>query len=205
VVRHDLSCVGGRVQCDDPQNRRPPGKEITNASYARHAAPTVDSFEIHELIMNGDQPEDVADRLELQELVHRYAQAVDRADGAAVADLFVTDGVLIMYGERGSEDPTSVRRGKHEIARAINSLADRYLATAHLIGNHVPLVHGDQATAETRCEAHHVQANSEGARDTILFLRYYDRCVRQANGWRFFRRELRVDFSAEIPLGHSPG
>jgi len=97
-----------------------------------------------------------AERRELHELVERYAQAVDRADGAAVAELFADDGVLALWMTPGSDEQTGEMTGHDQVASVGNSLR-KYVATHHTISSHTSTVDGLHAHGETLCTAHHVE------------------------------------------------
>lgn len=128
-----------------------------------------------------------ADRLDIRDLVERYAQCADRADGPGVAALFVPDGALIIYLTPGAAEPTSTRRGREEISTALAAL-DRYRLTMHLIASHTATIIGDGASGETRCVAHHI---ADG-RDQVMSIRYADVFVHHEGHWRFAQREVRV-------------
>jgi ketosteroid isomerase-like protein len=141
----------------------------------------------------------VADRLAISDLVHRYAQGIDRRDLDAVMQLFTEDATFVAYATPGADEPTNTRRGKPDVAKGI-SLFRIYRATTHTIGNHVAAVHGDRAEGETRCVAYHVLG--EEADETLLVwhLRYLDTYQRGTEGWRIKDRVLRVDIVTEQPL-----
>jgi ketosteroid isomerase-like protein len=140
-----------------------------------------------------------AESRELHELVERYAQAVDRADGAAVADLFADDGVLALWMDPGSDKQTGERVGHAQIATVGEGL-DRYVATHHTISSHTSVVDGMRASGETLCTAHHVEEAGGKRHDRVLYLRYLDSFARTSNGWRFSRRELHVQWQSTIPV-----
>ncbi|MBV9870281.1 MAG: nuclear transport factor 2 family protein [Frankiaceae bacterium] len=135
------------------------------------------------------------DQWEIRQLIERYANGADRADGEAVAELFADDAELVVWLDPRDAKPTSTRRGPAEIATAI-SWMERYHATQHVISNSVVDIDGDTARGDTRCTAHHVQDqdNDQGPEDRILFIRYSDDFVRVDGSWRFSRRELRVQW-----------
>jgi uncharacterized protein (TIGR02246 family) len=139
------------------------------------------------------------DGWEIRQLVEAYAGNADRGDADAVAALFTTDGVLAMWLEPGQELPTASRHGRTEIATAITRLS-AYRFTQHLIGSCVIDVTGTTATAETQCTAHHISDTDTGPVDRTLYLRYSDRFTRTDAGWRFARRELRVQWVATTRL-----
>lgn len=141
----------------------------------------------------------VADRLAIADLVHAYAQGVDRRDAAAVAELFTEDGVFVAYATPGAVEPISRSSGRAEITRAIG-MARHYRQTTHTIGNHLAAVDGDRATGETRCVAYHVLGD-EGAETLLVWhIRYLDTFARRPDGWRFLERVLRVDLVSDQPL-----
>lgn len=141
----------------------------------------------------------VAELHELSELVEHYAQAVDRADGDAVAALFADDGVLALWMDPGSDKQTSERVGRDEIATVGESLS-RYVATHHTISSHTSSLDGRHASGETLCTAHHVEDVGGKRQDKVLYLRYLDTFTRTNAGWRFARRELYVQWASTLPV-----
>ena len=140
-----------------------------------------------------------AERRELHELVEHYAQAVDRGDGAAVAALFTEDGVLELWMDPGSTDPTGERAGRPAIAAAVDGIG-RYVATHHTISSHSSVVDGTVATGETMCTAHHVLDDKGRRSDRVLYIRYLDRFVRTSGPWLFSRREVHVQWVSVLPV-----
>lgn len=144
-------------------------------------------------------PSIVADRLAISDLVHAYAQGVDRRDAAAVAELFTEDGIFVAYATPDAAEPTSRSQGRADIAKAIG-MARHYRRTTHTIGNHLASVDGDRASGETRCVAYHVLGD-EGAETLLVWhVRYLDAYVRHRDGWRIRERVLRVDLVTDQPL-----
>jgi uncharacterized protein (TIGR02246 family) len=141
----------------------------------------------------------LADRLAISDLVHAYAQGVDRRDAVAVAQLFTDDGTFVAYATPGAAEPTSRSHGRAEIARAI-ATARYYRQTTHTIGSHLAAVEDDRATGETRCVAYHV-LGGEGSETLLVWhIRYIDTYARRPAGWRIRERELRVDLVTDQPL-----
>jgi ketosteroid isomerase-like protein len=140
-----------------------------------------------------------AESRDLHELVERYAQAVDRADGAAVGRLFADDGVLALWMTPGSDVQTRELAGPDEIATVGDSLR-RYVATHHTISSHTSEVDGRHASGETLCTAHHVEEVDGRRHDRVLYLRYLDTFTRTTDGWRFARRELHVQWATTLPV-----
>jgi uncharacterized protein (TIGR02246 family) len=140
-----------------------------------------------------------ADRQELRELVERYASAVDRADGSAVASLFSDHGVLALWMDPSSAASTGERRGRDQIASSVDGIS-RYVATHHTVSSSVATVDGDHAGGETLCTAHHVETTDAGRQDRVLYICYVDAFARTDGTWRFTRREVRVQWVAVHPL-----
>ena len=139
------------------------------------------------------------ERRELHELVERYAQAVDRADGDGVAELFSDDGVLATWMDPDTRKPTGENNGRTAIAKAVNGLS-RYVATHHTISSHSSTIDGAHATGETLCTAHHVTEDDGGKSDHVLYIRYLDTFVRTSGPWLFSRREVHVQWASTLPV-----
>jgi ketosteroid isomerase-like protein len=133
----------------------------------------------------------VADRMEIRDLVTRYAVAVDRKDWAAVRACFTDDATCDYAWFQG--DVTTV-------LELIERGLSRFESTMHLVGNHLAEVDGDAASAETYTLCHHRFRAPEGAIDRIAALRYLDGLVRTPQGWRIRRRDVAVDWERADPV-----
>jgi uncharacterized protein (TIGR02246 family) len=131
-------------------------------------------------------------------LVNAYAQAVDRRDAAGAAALFSEDGVLVVDSTPGENSPVVIE-GRDAIARALTRL-DRYNSTFHEITSHTVAFEPGRAKAQTGCVAHHITGAAGEERDRVWFVNYFDDLVSGPDGWRFARRELRVEIVQERRL-----
>jgi hypothetical protein len=152
---------------------------------------------------------DVADRLGLRDLVERYAQAVDAKDVDTVVGLFTGDGRLVSHIPPGTDESPLEQQGHEQLHRALELGLARYRATTHMIGGQVVEADGDGATGVTVCRAHHLydsrrNGSEGGSRMLVMALRYHDRYVRSAAGWRFAERLLRLDWLEDRPFGDRP-
>ena len=136
---------------------------------------------------------------ELHELVERYAQAVDRADGTAVSELFIEDGVLATWMDPSTKSSTGENKGRAAIAKAVKGLS-RYVATHHTISSHSSTLEGAHATGETLCTAHHVSDDNGKKTDHVLYIRYLDTFARTSGPWLFSRREVHVQWASTLPV-----
>ena len=140
-----------------------------------------------------------AEARELHELVERYAQAVDHANGTGVAELFTDDGVLATWMDPATRKPTGEQKGRDAIAKVVAGLS-QYAATHHTISSHSATFDGAHATGETLCTAHHVIDDKDGKRDRVLYIRYLDTFVRTSGPWLFNRREVHVQWASTLPV-----
>jgi ketosteroid isomerase-like protein len=138
------------------------------------------------------------DRVAISELVHAYAQAVDRRDADGAAALFAHDGELAVWSGPNAGAPSTMK-GRDQIVGALSRL-DQYRATFHEISSHTLTLDHDVASGRTACVAHHVSGSEDDERDRVWYLHYTDTFKREADGWRIARRELRVDIESESPL-----
>jgi uncharacterized protein (TIGR02246 family) len=133
----------------------------------------------------------LTDVREIRDLAYRYAQAVDRGDGEAYANLFLDDAVLEGSGYHS--------QGRSQLLKIPGFTSSRYLKTFHAVYNHLITVDGEAASGEVYCQAHHLSEVEGGLSDMVMFIRYQDDYARTPQGWRFARRELVVDWAETRP------
>lgn len=141
--------------------------------------------------MNAMDDREVRDRLELRELVFRYARIPDDRDYALVAEVFAPDAVLV--------GPGFELRGSDQIRQAMQAI-EAYSATLHSVHNHLVELAGDEASGETYCVANHLLQKDGRPIKLDWGIRYQDRYRRGPDGWRITRRELRLVWEQELPL-----
>ncbi len=136
----------------------------------------------------------LADRLALADLVTEYALAVDQRRIDDVVALFTENGRLAIYtGSPGDGPPRQERLGHEAIAKAMRVL-NAFDTTTHFVGQHTAVVDGDRAEGTTYCLAHHLRGEAPDRTVFIMSIRYLDRFVRTADGWRLQERVLAVDW-----------
>jgi hypothetical protein len=147
-------------------------------------------------------PDRIADRLELRDLVDGYARAADRGDRVALEALFVPDATLTVL--RPGREPHTYS-GPTSIGQIVPNL-QRYARTFHLVANYWCSFGGGRASGEVYCEAHHVLVDAERgtATDVVLAIRYVDGYVRTHDGWRFASREVHILWTSELPVSSGP-
>jgi hypothetical protein len=136
----------------------------------------------------------VVDRTAIVELLTQYWMHVDRRDWEPVKAIFVP-GTLVDYSDlMPIGDAVAAEAVVDRIAEAIQI----YAVTVHNMGNCEVVIDGDTATAESVIVAHHVYADPErqGGKLPVAGLRYRDRLVRTAAGWRVEHRRATTDWRA---------
>lgn len=143
--------------------------------------------------MNPLAANDPADEAALRRLAYLYAQAFDGNDGELLAAIFTPDGRI--------EAPNGRFEGEAALRGAPAIVAGRYLRTFHAVLNQLCEVAGDRAAAVTYGIARHLlPAPGGGFFCREMTLRYVDDCVRTADGWRFARRQLRLDWQHDYAV-----
>lgn len=136
------------------------------------------------------------DRVDLADLVARYAAYVDTGAAAAVAGLFTTTGVLVAPAPPEHLGPTVQHRGHAAIAESLGQLQG-FPVTQHMLAGHIFDEGSTQDTATGRvvCVANHLSPRDDGRiRNLVWHLHYVDGYRRLAEGWRFERREIHVNW-----------
>lgn len=136
----------------------------------------------------------VADRVELTDLVARYAAAVDDKDLDAAAGLFTDDAVLAMPSPPTDLAPSNLHEGHAAIATALRTV-EQFGLTQHAIVGQVVTGDGHTATGRVTCVAHHLGERSSGEPINLVWhLHYLDSYRRYEGAWRFARREAHIDW-----------
>ena len=143
---------------------------------------------------------DVVDRLNISDLIARYAVAVDSRDYDALDSLF-TDDARIDFTAFGGPDGSPA-----EIKDFLAANLGIFSRTQHMMGLPVITLDGDQATARTPCNNPMVVTDADGSTKVWLIgLWYDDSLVRTPDGWRFSARRQERCYSvvglADTPLG----
>jgi ketosteroid isomerase-like protein len=145
-------------------------------------------------------PEEAADRLAIRELVETYAHCADRRDAKGQMALFTTDTHFVVYMNAKEPKPSQELHSREALAPVFADL-NRYDATMHFVGQStIFTLHGDRATGEAYCLAHHVMADSGKRRLMIASLRYLDTFAKIDGAWFFAERLLYLDWLEERAL-----
>lgn len=135
-----------------------------------------------------------ADRLEIQQLVTDYANAIDARAWDRLDRVFTPDA-YIDYRAMGGID------GRYPAVKAwLPEALKHFPAYMHFVGNFACELAGDEATGEVACINPMVVPRADGGADTmILGLWYVDAYVRTPGGWRIRQRVERKCFEHNMP------
>lgn len=129
------------------------------------------------------------DRLAIQDVLTRYAHALDSRQPALLEQVFLADADIDYRAAGG------VRGGLQEWQDWLHPSMARFDSWQHLLANFVIEVDGDRATALTRCYNPLQGHREDGSRYVVhAGARYEDELVRTEAGWRIARRTLGMDW-----------
>ena len=128
-------------------------------------------------------PQDVADRIEIDDLITRYATAVDTKDWDLYRTVF-TDDAIIDYTSAGG-----IRGGLGEVVEWLSHALKLFPMTQHLITNRHVVLEGDTATGRSYYYNPLGRPDGKGGMQLLFFGGYYnDRFRRTPEGWRIAER-----------------
>lgn len=128
-------------------------------------------------------------RADLRALIDRYAILGDRGDTEQLADLFVEDGVLTT----GSWEAKGARAISEQLSRRGDRNADLSVLRHHVTSCDLSVEEDGTATGRS-----YFLVITNGGLDRSGV--YVDRFRLAAGGWRFARREVRIDWISKDSL-----
>lgn len=124
---------------------------------------------------------DPQDRLDITDVLVRYATGIDRRDWPLFRTVF-TDDCHLDYGDIGQWTGVDAVTDFMEQAHAMAG------HTLHRLSNHAIAVDGDNATARTYIDGLIMAPDNASGVNAVGF--YDDELVRTAAGWRIARRRF---------------
>ncbi|MCA1219099.1 nuclear transport factor 2 family protein [Streptomyces sp. 8L] len=125
------------------------------------------------------------DRIELIELMGRYADIADLKDFTRLPSLVYTDSVTLDFSSVMGLPPMTVPL--NEYVQVLSRSFAPFSATHHAITGHVVEIDGDRATLHAHVRAEHwvPKERADGGPDRWLVVGFYDNeAVRTPHGWR---------------------
>lgn len=124
---------------------------------------------------------DVEDRLDIGDVLVRYATGIDRRDWPLFRTVFAPDCVLD-YGQIGQWT------GVDAVTDAMEAMHAQAGHTMHRMTNHAVTLAADRASARTYVDAYVMSADNAAGVNAVGI--YDDELVRTAEGWRIQRRRF---------------
>ena len=127
--------------------------------------------------------QEIQDRIEIQELLHLYAEMVDRREWTKMDRIFALEATIDYTSTGGQKGP--FRETLAWLDRALES----WPINLHVVSNLIIEFDGD--TAHTRCYYHAPMGRSTPDGHQFVITnggRYVDKMIRTADGWRIVER-----------------
>lgn len=125
----------------------------------------------------------ISDRIEIDDLLTRYATAVDTKDWDLYASCFTPDAFIDYTGAGG------IKGRLPEVKQWLAEVMPAFPMTQHLVTNRAVVIDGDTATS--RSYLFNPMGLADAEHGLTLFLEggyYNDKLVRTAAGWRIAER-----------------
>ena len=131
---------------------------------------------------------EISDRLEIQDLMARYCQTIDRGDWSGFRAVFAPDAQLDSTAFGGPEGNVET------VLTAIQTALAPAVASHHMVSTVTIDLDGDRAAGRSAAQVSIALAMPNGGEDTIFSSLWYDDVfLRTADGWRIeSRRQVRA-------------
>jgi len=142
--------------------------------------------------------QEMSDRLEIQDLLAVYCEAIDDRDWAALDNVF-TANAIIDYTEAGGAKG-NLTETKAYLAKALKPFS----GMQHMLGLPVIKIQGDNAKARTT--TFNPMVIEQNGKPHIFFvgLWYCDELIRTEQGWRIASRFEEVSYFHNLPENFAP-
>jgi|TARA_R100000501_G_scaffold17919_3_gene35043 hypothetical protein len=142
--------------------------------------------------------QELSDRVEIQDLITRYAYAIDERDWDALDRVF-TEDAIVDYTELGGKKGTRAETKAYLAEAMPNFPAFQHLSTTTRVD-----LDGDRAKAKTILFNPMVMEHEGKERVFFIGLWYNDELVRTEAGWRISHRREEKCWSYNAPEGMLP-
>ena len=140
-------------------------------------------------------PASVSAEKSIEEVLLRYATAIDERDYKLFDDIFVVNATA-QYGFFGHID------GRAALSALLKGAMERCGPSQHMLGNYRIVVNGKQASSKCYLQAILVGLDDCKDKHMLLWGEYRDRLELRPEGWRIVHRELVIIYATgDIGLG----
>lgn len=150
---------------------------------------------------NASDPTWDTDRIEIRDVVDRYAHHADRRQPAGQAAVFTEDGTVLLYeGDPNATGPLQTVSGRAALESTFAGLIAQYDQTTYLNGQSTLVRTGPvTATGETYCLAYHLLHDGEQRVLLTMAIRYLDSFAKVDGSWFIAERKLVFDWTDRKP------
>jgi hypothetical protein len=138
--------------------------------------------------------QEISDRLEIQDLLARYCDAVDRHDWDAFERIFTPDAFIDYSAMGGSSGDLATTK-----AFLAETAAPLFPSWQHMVGQTVLDIDGDRARARTLCHNPMILRDGDDPHLILCGLWYRDELVRTEDGWRIRSRVEERGYMKQFP------
>jgi len=132
-------------------------------------------------------------RLEIEDLLYRYAEAIDSCQWGLLESCFTPDAVGL-YG-----DFLGRLEGAPAIVAACRGVIEPLDGSQHFVTNPRITIVGDEARSRSYFHAQHIRREAEGGPHYVVAGSYVDQCVRSGETWRIRMRKLEGSWAEGNP------
>lgn len=143
-------------------------------------------------------PQEMSDRLEIQDLLASYCGAIDARNWDALDDIFTSDAI-IDYTEAGG-----ARGNLQETKAYLDKALTPFTAMQHMLGLPVIKITGDIATARTPLFNPMVIEREGTPHVFFVGMWYCDELIRAEAGWRIQNRREELSYFHNLPADFIP-
>jgi len=143
-------------------------------------------------------PQEMSDRLEIQDLLVSYCDAIDSRNWDALDDIFAPDA-MIDYTEAGG-----ARGNLSEIKIYLDNALKPFSGMQHMLGLPMIKVTGDTATSRTTLFNPMVIEREGNPHVFFVGLWYRDELKRTDKGWRIQNRHEELSYFHNLPTDFTP-
>ena len=142
--------------------------------------------------------QEMSDRLEIQDLLASYCDAIDSRNWDALDDIFAADAIIDYTAAGGAKGNLS--ETKTYLERALK----QFSGMQHMLGLPVLKITADTATARTTTFNPMVIEREGKPHIFFVGLWYCDKLVRTEQGWRISSRREEVSYFHNLPEDFAP-
>jgi len=137
--------------------------------------------------------QEMSDRLEIQDLLACYCEAIDSRDWDALDNIFTTDAIIDYTAAGGARG--NLTETKAYLERALK----QFSGMQHMLGLPVIKITGDKATSRTIAFNPMVVERGGQSHTFFVGIWYCDQLARTKAGWRIEHRREELSYFHNLP------